>query len=116
MSNKLESVTGIISISLAGFSVVLSPVDAKAWGDTLLQMAPLLLIVFLCWRIWVLDKHFKECRRAHDATAQQLLLAFTALQSSAVRRNLPDPAKIVDGEVIIEDIMAHANKGKNTET
>ena len=92
-----ENVTGVLTISIAGLTVALTPTDALAWGQTLMQLGPLMLVLFLIWRIRQLDKDLGKCRTSHDRVTQQLLLAFTALKDPEVAANLPNPKDIIDG-------------------
>jgi hypothetical protein len=61
--DKADHVTGVVSIALGWLTVALSPADALAWGDTLMQLAPFGLITFLVWRMRVLDAQLKDCHK-----------------------------------------------------
>ena len=96
-----ETVTGILTVSIAGVTVALTPQDALAWGQTLLQLGPLAIILFLVWRIKQLDSQLNSCRVSHERVTNQLLLAFTALKDPTVAANLPHPKDIVDGSATL---------------
>ena len=96
-----ETVTGILTVSIVGVTVALTPQDALAWGQTLLQLGPLAIILFLVWRIKQLDSQLNSCRVSHERVTNQLLLAFTALKDPTVAANLPHPKDIVDGSATL---------------
>ena len=98
MSEKSDQATGVITIALGWLTVVLTPGDAIAWGETLTQLAPLGLIAFQIWRIRILDSQLKDCREAHDKVAQQLLLAYTAIRDVTIRDKMPTPQEFIDGD------------------
>lgn len=92
-----ETVTGVLTVSIAGVTIVLTPQDALAWGHTLMQLGPLALILFLIWRIKQLDSQLSTCRKSHESVTNQLLLAFTALKDPTMAATLPNPQDIVNG-------------------
>jgi hypothetical protein len=96
-----ENVTGVLTIAIAGVTVALTPADALAWGQTLMQLGPLALIMFLVWRLKQLDKDLGSCRESHDKVAQQLLLAFTAIKNPELAADLPHPSDIVNGNATL---------------
>lgn len=96
-----ENVTGVITVAIAGVTVALTPQDAIAWGQTFMQLGPLMLVLFLVWRLKKLDDQLKDCRTSHDRVANQLLLAFTAIKNPEVAANLPHPKDIVDGSATL---------------
>lgn len=97
-----ESATGVLTVALAGITVSLTPQDALDWGNALMQLGPLMLILFLIWRMWGLDKQLRECRESHEKVAGQLMLAFTALRDPTLAASLPTPHEIITGKATIE--------------
>lgn len=104
MSSKLDATTGVISIAIFGLQATLSPADAKAWGDTILQVAPAILILFLIWRIWRLDKQHSECNKNWMKTQDQLALAYRALLDEDVKHRLPEEHDFISGNFDIEQV------------
>lgn len=98
MSEKLDQVTGVVTIALGWLTVVLTPGDALVWGETLTQLAPFGLIAFLIWRMRQLDKQLKSCRDNHERVNQQLLLAYTAIKEVTIREKLPSTQEFIDGD------------------
>ena len=84
MTEKIDQVTGVVTVAIGGVTAALTPADALVWGDTLMSLAPLGLILFLIWRVRVVDKQLQQCRQAHQRVAEQLLLAFTAIKDPTV--------------------------------
>lgn len=72
-SEKLDQVSGVVTIALGWLTVVLSPADALAWGDTLTQLAPFCLIAFLIWRMRQLDRQLKEATQRCDDLTDELI-------------------------------------------
>lgn len=96
-----ENVTGVVTVAIAGVTVALTPQDALAWGQTLMQLGPLALVLSLVWRIRQLGGQLSSCRVSNERVTQQLLLAFTALKDPNVAANLPHPKDIVDGSATL---------------
>lgn len=94
MSTKVDGATGVISIAIFGVQAVLTPADALVWGNTFIQMAPALLILFLIWRIHKLDKLYTECRRDLARTVEQLAHAHVALATEIVEEHSDAQAQL----------------------
>lgn len=105
MTDKLDAATGVITVAIGGVTAALTPADAMAWGNTLMALAPLLAIVFLIWRVRVMDKQLQECRAAHQRVAEQLLIAFTALKNPGVAQKLPDAMDVLQGNYDLQDCL-----------
>lgn len=98
MSGKLDAATAVVSISIFGVQAALAPADVEAWGDTILQTAPAILILFLIWRIWKLDKQHADCTANQAKTFEQLSLAYDALLDETKRCNLPTKEEFLRGD------------------
>jgi len=70
---KLDQATGIITVALAGITATLSVSDAIQWGVAIMDLAPLILIGFLLWRVRMLDKSLQKCQCMHDNILEKLL-------------------------------------------
>lgn len=79
---KLDGVTGIITVAIGGITASLSPSDLQSWGASVMSLGPLLLIIFLIWRIHKLDKQHSACQDRHNKMQEQLLFAYTAIQKT----------------------------------
>lgn len=71
-SEKIDQATGVVTLALGWLTVVLSPSDALAWGETLTQLAPFGLIAFLIWRMRQLDRQLKDARDKYDRLVREL--------------------------------------------
>lgn len=85
MSAMTEKVTGAITVSVAGIQATLTHSDVEAWGNSLMSIAPLLLILFLIWRIYKLDQQHKDCQQNYQTLQanqskmqEQILMTFLA--------------------------------------
>lgn len=109
MSAQVEGVTGAITVAVFGISGTFLPSDFSAWNEVLMSGAPLLLILFLIWRIHCVDKRHMECTANWMKTQEQLALTYRALQDSQVRRNLPPEQAFLDNNFCLSD---HPTKEK----
>lgn len=105
MSEKVDQATGVITIAFGWLSVALTPQDALTWWDTMVQLAPFFLIVFLIWRMRGLDNQLKSCREGHERVNQQLLLAYTAVREVSIREHMPTPEAFLDGDFNIKECL-----------
>lgn len=99
-----DTVTGVITVSIAGITAALTPSDAREWGNTLIQLGPLLIIVFLIYRLRMLDKKLDKCEEKHADMSEKLLVAYSA----ALRPNnphLPDPHNFMAGNFSVTDCI-----------
>lgn len=104
MSAKVDTATGVISVSIFGVQAALAPADALAWGDVIIQIAPALLILFLIWRIYRLDKQHAQCNTNWMKTQDQLALAYRALLDEDVKCRLPAEHDFVAGNFNLEEV------------
>lgn len=105
MTGKVDQAVGLVTLSLGGVTATLAPHDAAAWGTVLMDLAPLMLIAFLIWRVQKMDKQLSSCRKQHDMVTEQLLLAYTALTDRSVRQNLPTKEDFLSGQFTIQQII-----------
>lgn len=103
MSAIGDSALGVITISLFGVSTSMGPAEATAWGQVLINIAPALLICFLIWRIYKLDKQHSECNLNWNKTQEQLALAYRAITSMSARRRLPTEKAFLEGDFDLKD-------------
>lgn len=107
MSGKTDTVTGVLSVAVFGVSGEFSAADITNWGSAILGAAPVILILFLIWRMYKLDKQHAECTTNQAKTQEQLVLAYRAIQSVQVRRRLPTEEDFCNGNFNLDD---HAKK------
>lgn len=107
-SDKVDTATGIITVTLGALSGSFSPADFHEWGTTFMSLSPFVLVLFLIWRIRQLDTQHKECTVNQVKTQEQLILAYRAIQSVQVRRNLPEEDDFLAGNFCLDN---HTNKG-----
>lgn len=103
MSAKIEGATGVISVAIFGITAQFTPTDITAWKEVLMGAAPLLLILFLIWRVHKLDKQHAECNANWVKSQEQLVLAYRAIQSPAMRRELPEEEDFKEGNFCLAD-------------
>lgn len=96
MTAIAEKATGAVTIAVAGVTATLGHEDVKEWGNVLLALAPLLLILFQTWRIYKLDQQHKDCQERHEQLQEsqqrmqeQILTTFLAVKSPTMRKDLP---------------------------
>lgn len=96
MSAITEKATGVVTVAVAGVQATLTHEDVASWGNTLISLAPLILILFLIWRIYKLDQQHKDCQERYvqlqasqQKMQEQLLMTFLATKSPNIRRELP---------------------------
>lgn len=96
MSAAIEKTAGVITFGVAGITATLGHEDVAAWGAVLISLAPLILIMFLIWRIYKMDQQHKECQRNYEELQQsqqrmqeQILATFLAVKHPTVCKNLP---------------------------
>lgn len=102
MSGKVDTATGAVSIAIFGIQATLTPADASAWANVITTGAPALLIIFLIWRIYRLDKQHEECSKQWSQTRDQLHLAYEALVDESKRCQLPTTRDFLNGNFTIE--------------
>lgn len=83
------AVTGIVTVSIAGVNVALSHADILNWGNSIMSLAPLLLILFLTWRMYKMDQQHKACQdsysvlqASHDDMQKKLLFAYMSIHKT----------------------------------
>lgn len=103
MSAKIEGATGIISVAIFGITAQFSPTDITAWKEVLMGAAPLLLILFLIWRVHKLDKQHEECNANWMKAQEQLVLAYRAIQNPDMCRRLPGEEAFKEGNFNLDD-------------
>jgi hypothetical protein len=97
MSAKVDSATGVVSVAIFGIQAALSPNDFAAWSNVITAAAPAILILFLLWRIYRLDKQHASCVSNQQKTQDQLTLAYRALIDPRLRCNLPNEDEFIAG-------------------
>lgn len=112
MTEKLDHATGVVTVAIGGVTAALTPADAMAWGSTLMALAPLFVVLFLIWRVRVLDMELQQCRKAHQRVAEQLLLAFTAIKDPGVARKLPNAIDVLQGNYDLSECLDTSCKTK----
>ncbi len=96
-SDKADAVTGIVTVTLGALSGSFSPADFHEWGTTFMSLSPFVLVLFLIWRIRQLDAQHKECTTNQTKIQEQLILAYRAIQSGQVRKQLPTEDDFKEG-------------------
>jgi hypothetical protein len=96
-SNKMDGATGIVTVALGFISGSFTAEDFHTWGQTIMSLSPFVLILFLLWRIWKMDKQLKDKDDQLIKTQDKLDLLYSALTSTQVRRNLPSACDFRDG-------------------
>lgn len=104
-SDKADAVTGAITVTLGALSGTFTPADFHEWGTTFMSLSPFVLVLFLIWRIRQLDAQHKECTVNQIKTQEQLILAYRAIQSVQVRRNLPHEDDFKAGNFDLSSII-----------
>lgn len=96
MAAITEKATGAVTVAIGGITATLGHEDVAAWGSVLMSLAPLVLILFLIWRIHKLDQQHKECQAnterlqaSQQRMQEQLLTTFLAVKSPTIRKELP---------------------------
>lgn len=91
MTAVTEKVTGVVTIGIAGVQASMTHADVEAWGTSLMAIAPLLLILFLIWRIYKLDQQHKDCQERYQRLQdnqskmqEQILMTFLATKHPEV--------------------------------
>lgn len=97
MSAKVDVATGAISVAVFGIQATMSPSDFAAWANVIVTAAPAILILFLIWRIYRLDKQHASCVTNQQKTQDQLVLAYRALLDPQLRCNLPGEDEFISG-------------------
>lgn len=103
MSSQIEGATGAITVAIFGITGTLTPTDFSAWYEVLMNGAPLILILFLIWRIHCVDKRHAECTVNWMKTQEQLALTHRALQDATVARNLPSEKDFLSNNFCLSD-------------
>lgn len=96
-SAKLDGATGVITIALGVLSGTFTAADFHEWGQTIMSLSPFVLILFLLWRIWKMDKQLKDKDDQLIKTQDKLDLVYLALTNTQVRRNMPSACDFRDG-------------------
>lgn len=109
-SSKVDGAVGVITFSIAGVTGVLDAASAEAWGHTLLNLAPLLLIIFVIWRMMKLDSSHKECQRKYDKISEQLLLTYAAMKAHTPAHQLPTVREFKENEFDLQETVGKVEK------
>lgn len=104
MSVAGDGALGVVTISLFGLSASMGPAEATAWSQVFITGAPAILICFLIWRIYRLDKQHSECVLNWNKTQEQLALAYRAITSLSVRQRLPSEKAFLEGDFNLKDM------------
>lgn len=88
----MEKTTGIISFSLFGIQAALSASEAQEWGQVLMGLAPLALIIFLAVALWKMNRKYEEVRVINGQLNEKILLLYAAVQDRQARCRLPSPS------------------------
>lgn len=99
MSSKADAATGAISVAVFGLQATLTPSDLQLWAQVVVNGAPAILILFLIWRLWKMDKQHSECTRNWAETRQQLAMVYEALVDETKRCHLPSKQEFIEGKV-----------------
>lgn len=100
-----EKITGVISFSLFGITAALQAQEAREWGQVLLEMAPLLLIIFLAWSLHRTNKRHDECRVINGKLNEKIILLYAAMVSNQTRKGLPNPSDFNHNNFNLEDLI-----------
>lgn len=110
MSAAIEKTTGVVTVAVAGVTASMTHEDVASWGNTLMSLAPLLLILFLIWRIYKLDQQHKECQERYEqlqssqqAMQEQILTTFLAVKSPTIRKELPTVQEFKEKSFTVPD-------------
>lgn len=110
MSAITEKATGVVTVAVAGVQATMTHEDVASWGNTLMSLAPLILILFLIWRIYKLDQQHKDCQERHEALQasqqkmqEQLLMTFLAAKSPNIRKELPTVEEFKSNTFIVPE-------------
>lgn len=110
MTAMTEKATGAVTVAIGGVTAVFGHSDVEAWGNSLLAIAPLLLILFLIWRIHKLDQQHKDCQEKHERLTEnqakmqeQLLLTFLATKHPGVACELPTVKDFKDNTFVVPE-------------
>lgn len=96
-SDKVDTVTGILTVSFGVISGSFSSADFHEWGTTFMSLSPFVLVLFLIWRIRQLDLQHKQCGDNLSKTQDKLDLMYHAITDIQVRRNMPTAGEFRDG-------------------
>lgn len=96
-SSKADAATGIVTVTLGVISGSFTAEDFHTWGQTILSLSPFVLILFLLWRIWKMDKQLKDKDDQLVKTQDKLDLVYLALTNTQVRRNMPSADDFREG-------------------
>ena len=94
MSAAVEKTTGAITVAIAGVTATLGHEDVAAWGNVLMSLAPLILILFLIWRIYKLDQQHKDCQEKHQQLQQSQQQGRPSVQAREKGKALPRSDKV----------------------
>lgn len=72
-SSKVDAVTGVVTIGMAGISGVFTAADAHQWSTLLVALFPYALIIFLLWRVHKLAAQHENCVKMHDELQDQII-------------------------------------------
>lgn len=86
----LERTTGVVSFSLFGISAALTSTEARDWGQVLMELAPLILIAFLAFSLWRINKRHDECQKTNGLLNEKIFLIYASLQNKEVSCRLPN--------------------------
>lgn len=106
MSAKEDTATGIISVAIFGFSGQFSPADMSAWADVVMRAAPVVLILFLIWRMHKLDKQHSDCMVNWQKSQDQQLLMYRAIQDPSICKGLPPEHEFVANSFCLSNHQA----------
>lgn len=104
MSATTDAALGVVTVSVFGITTSVGPAEATAWGQVFIGLAPAILIIFLIWRVYRLDKQHMECTQNWNKTQEQLALAYRAITSLSVRRKLPPEKDFLEGNFCLGDL------------
>lgn len=103
--SKAEQATGVITFSFAGITAALTAAQAAQWGEVLMGMGPILLILFLIWRMRKLDAQLKDCQENHQKVTNQMIMAYMAMKDPALASKLPPMEQFISGEFDPKECM-----------
>lgn len=101
----VEKITGVVSFSFFGISAALQANEAREWGQVLMELAPLILIVFLAWSLWKTNKRHDECREANEKLNEKLILLYAAMISNQTRKGLPSPTDFNENNFNLQQLV-----------
>lgn len=100
-----EKITGVITFSLFGISAALQAHEAREWMQVVLDMAPVILIGFLAWSLFNMNKKHEQCRVTNEQLNEKILLLYAAMVSNQTRKCMPSPTDFNENNFDLRQIV-----------